>query len=373
MFSAFQVLNSEGHALWLLFTLPHRLERIVTEKALLWGGLALIYPCAIFGLAIGFSGNVSLETVGVFTLVLLGVPVYALIAACLGVIGSNPLDQDVQRRVRPRQAYLYMILASLYAYTIYASTHWQRFSLLTLTGLLAFALWQKARDQLPYLLDPVSLPPPRASLADGLIAGQIFFVLQALLALALRGSDLSAGLVTLIAFTVGGGLTYGIMRLYYWKRRVLGVPGLLKGAPAGRSLAAGILFGGLAAAGGLLYLVLVHQTGLLPTRGFETVDVERETLLWIFLLAVVFAPIFEEFIFRGLIFGGLRRSFGLVASVLGSAAVFAVVHPPFSVAPVFLLGVCTALAYEKTRGLLAPILTHAVYNAVLLAARAAGL
>jgi membrane protease YdiL (CAAX protease family) len=28
-------------------------------------------------------------------------------------------------------------------------------------------------------------------------------------------------------------------------------------------------------------------------------------------LAVIAAPVFEEFIFRGLIFGGLRRSFGV--------------------------------------------------------------
>jgi membrane protease YdiL (CAAX protease family) len=46
--------------------------------------------------------------------------------------------------------------------------------------------------------------------------------------------------------------------------------------------------------------------------------------------------------------------------------VFAVVHPPASIIPVFFLGLCTALAYERSRVLAAPMLTHAVYNAVVL-------
>jgi len=52
---------------------------------------------------------------------------------------------------------------------------------------------------------------------------------------------------------------------------------------------------------------------------------------------------FEEFIFRGLIYGGLRRSFGAVIAALASAAIFAIVHPPASVIPVFIMGTCGAL------------------------------
>ena len=81
-------------------------------------------------------------------------------------------------------------------------------------------------------------------------------------------------------------------------------------------------------------------------------------------LALVAAPLFEEFIFRGLIFGGLRRSFGVWPATLASAAVFAIVHPAIAIAPVFVMGVCAALLYERTRSLLAPMLAHAVYNAL---------
>jgi len=85
--------------------------------------------------------------------------------------------------------------------------------------------------------------------------------------------------------------------------------------------------------------------------------------LWVIPLAVIAAPAFEEFIFRGLIFGGLRRSFGVWPATLASAAVFAILHPALAIAPVFVMGVCAALVYERTRSLLAPMIVHAVYNA----------
>ena len=62
---------------------------------------------------------------------------------------------------------------------------WQRAALMILTALVAMALWQKARDQFDYLLDPSASPPPRVSVADGLIAALLFFVLQGLVGLAL--------------------------------------------------------------------------------------------------------------------------------------------------------------------------------------------
>jgi ABC-2 type transport system permease protein len=76
-------------------------------------------------------------------------------------------------------------------------------------------------------------------------------------------------------------------------------------------------------------------------------------------LAVVAAPLCEEFIFRGLIYGGLRRSMSAPPAMLMSAAIFAVVHPPLSMLPVFVLGLCTAWTYERSKTLLAPMLVHA--------------
>jgi hypothetical protein len=58
-------------------------------------------------------------------------------------------------------------------------------------------------------------------------------------------------------------------------------------------------------------------------------------------LTVLAAPLCEEFIFRGLLQGGLRRSLPAWQAITVAAAFFAIVHPPASMLPVFVLGLCT--------------------------------
>jgi membrane protease YdiL (CAAX protease family) len=65
--------------------------------------------------------------------------------------------------------------------------------------------------------------------------------------------------------------------------------------------------------------------------------------------------------------GGLRRSLPAWQAIGIAAALFAVVHPPASMLPVFVLGLCAGFAYERSGALLAPMLVHAGYNAALLA------
>jgi membrane protease YdiL (CAAX protease family) len=70
----------------------------------------------------------------------------------------------------------------------------------------------------------------------------------------------------------------------------------------------------------------------------------------------------EELLFRGLLYRSLRSSTGILPSLLLSSLVFAVGHPQAATVPVFCLGVCAALALERSRSLLAAILVHALYN-----------
>jgi hypothetical protein len=365
IFSAFQVLNAEGAALWILYSVPHRLERILAQKALLWALLALVYPVGIIGTGIIMSQSLSMKGALTFLMVLAGVPVYAMIAACLGVFASNPLDEELQRRLRPQFVYAYMLLASLYSYGIYASDLWPRVVLLTLTTLLAFALWQKARDQLPFLLDPTASPPSRVSLADGLIAALIFFVVQGLVTLMSPGLFRASPMTGLfIALALAGMITYGVERLLFWRKKTAGVPKVL-GPGALKAILAGLTLGGAAAAVGMAYLYCAARWGLFPDDGLRSLKPGSESLPWALGLSVVAAPLFEEFIFRGLIFGGMRRSLGFLPSALASAAIFAVVHPPVSFVPVLALGILAALAYERTGLLLAPMLAHGIYNAVV--------
>ena len=112
--------------------------------------------------------------------------------------------------------------------------------------------------------------------------------------------------------------------------------------------------------------MLVRFPGLKPALEESQLHLPKPGA-WLVPLAVVAAPIFEETIFRGLVFGGLRRSVRFAYAALASAAIFAVVHPPIAFPAVFVLALVAAAVYERTQLLLAPMVTHAFYNAVVLA------
>jgi membrane protease YdiL (CAAX protease family) len=82
-------------------------------------------------------------------------------------------------------------------------------------------------------------------------------------------------------------------------------------------------------------------------------------------LGVVVAPIAEETIFRGYIYGTLKRYIGAGAAALISAGVFAAVHlNSSSLGGLFVLALAFTLAYEATGCLLVNICMHATFNLV---------
>ena len=79
---------------------------------------------------------------------------------------------------------------------------------------------------------------------------------------------------------------------------------------------------------------------------------------------VIFAPLFEELAFRGLLFAILRRKFSFLPAALISAGIFGIAH---GYGLVGLLSVCWsgvlwAWIYEKTGSILPGILAHAINN-----------
>jgi len=79
---------------------------------------------------------------------------------------------------------------------------------------------------------------------------------------------------------------------------------------------------------------------------------------------VVLTPVFEEIVFRGLLFATLRRRFGVGSAAVLSAAIFAVAHGygVLGFAAVFWSGLLWAWAYERTGSLLPSMAVHAADN-----------
>jgi membrane protease YdiL (CAAX protease family) len=96
-----------------------------------------------------------------------------------------------------------------------------------------------------------------------------------------------------------------------------------------------------------------------------------EQRIWIILLAVTVAPLAEEFFFRFFLYGVVKRYFGRGVGIVASALLFAAVHAHLpSFGPLFVLGICFAIAYEWSGSLLVSMTMHAFFNALALTALA---
>ncbi|MHC4555969.1 MAG: lysostaphin resistance A-like protein [Planctomycetota bacterium] len=85
-------------------------------------------------------------------------------------------------------------------------------------------------------------------------------------------------------------------------------------------------------------------------------------------VAVVVAPLLEEFLFRGLIQTVIRRFFeiqnGAWLAIVISSVVFAIIHADAGHWPtLFVLGLCLGYAYEKSGSLFRPVFIHSLFNA----------
>lgn len=88
----------------------------------------------------------------------------------------------------------------------------------------------------------------------------------------------------------------------------------------------------------------------------------------VFVAVGILTPIWEEIIFRGVIYGGLRQKFGIVVSVLLSAAIFALAHGVPILLPYFITaGVLLALLYEFHKTLVASMIAHCAINSLVTA------
>lgn len=106
-----------------------------------------------------------------------------------------------------------------------------------------------------------------------------------------------------------------------------------------------------------LYLQDVAQIFLVPASTLEKVAM--------YFVAIIVAPVFEEFLFRGVLLPWAIRRAGFWPGVVVVSFFFAGMHlhlPSFL--PLFILSAMFCIAYARTRSLLVPIGMHACFNAV---------
>jgi membrane protease YdiL (CAAX protease family) len=90
-----------------------------------------------------------------------------------------------------------------------------------------------------------------------------------------------------------------------------------------------------------------------------------ELALVIALAVVVMAPLAEEALFRGLLYGGIRKTFGRWPAALVSALIFGAAHMNASLLlPLAVAGLILAMIYERSDSLWPSTVAHATLNGV---------
>jgi hypothetical protein len=110
---------------------------------------------------------------------------------------------------------------------------------------------------------------------------------------------------------------------------------------------------------------ILHQALGWRESGFMDELPQMQSRLWLILSVVVAAPIFEEMVFRGFVYGGFERSLGAFPALLLSSMLFTVLHGQYNwyeLAQIFVLGMVLGLARMRTQSLFTPIVMHAVNN-----------
>ena len=171
--------------------------------------------------------------------------------------------------------------------------------------------------------------------------------------LSFQGATVIAGTIFLKFHDTGWGEVFGA--LHWTKCLRLAVVVLLATAP--------VLF--LLKFASELVMEKLHWA-VEDQRAVELIVSTKSPWLSAYLIffAVVLAPLGEEFFFRGLLFSTAKRYGWRRTGYVGVSLLFALIHlnaPTFL--PLFVLALALTWLYEKTEGLLAPVLAHSLFNA----------
>ena len=368
-------LTSEGAALWIAQTWPRGLEDLLKAKARLWFIISSVLVGIVLVLcAIRFPSEL-------WKIALIGVGWAAfgrsMAEKCVTLVTVTKESGETEKIPAGRQmaAALGMLSFGIGVLT----QQWQLAILgIVYSWITAAAMWQNFRAHLPYLYDPweETVPPPPT-------------VMHAMIAISVL-VELGAALSGIFIMTLGQGNTQIAMMISYalmssivmlgakvmLENRGLSLEQTWRWNSRNRHRTGTFLIACLSAmAIGTAWGVAAHgYTTML--EHFETfreiIQSSRDSLslhpkahIALFISAVFIAPFAEEYLFRGLLFRALDREWGGWKALVGSAAFFAIYHPPIAWVPVGALGLFNAWLFKKTGHLTPCVLLHMVYNAVV--------
>ena len=172
------------------------------------------------------------------------------------------------------------------------------------------------------------------------------------------------GMLPLLAAFFGSGLVAVVVAVFPLGRRALWALGFR--AVGWRPIALGTLVA-------LVISVAVTQLGVEPEGIKQAMEIAREPPLFVasLLLMGVLAPLVEEMVFRGLLYGWLAGLWGSTTAWLVSSVCFAAAHLELAhVLLVLPLGLWLGWLRRRTHSLWPSLVAHMVNNSLAVAAAA---
>lgn len=380
-------LTSEGSALWIALTWPQGLESILKAKAWLWSMIAtglvliiLLWACWLFPTQ---SWKIALVAVGW----LIFARSMAEKSVTLVTVTSESGEAEKVSSGRRWAAQLGMLTFAVGVVT----GQWH----LAIVGIVyswitAAAMWENMRAWLPYLYDPWSEALPRPpTLMHAMVAISILVECAAVITALVFGigGQSSLGIGQALGYAICAvGVTIGVTQflsvrgvsideIWCWENNES-----LRGSASNarryladnlsdaRWLAYGV-GGGVAL--GLFAHFYLGVIQFIPTIADMVQSSQREmhSIPGLFkayaVMAILFAPFAEEFLFRGLLYRALDRHWGGWIAVAGAASFFAIYHPPIAWLPVALVGASNCVLFKKSKRLAPAVLLHMTYNIIV--------
>lgn len=98
------------------------------------------------------------------------------------------------------------------------------------------------------------------------------------------------------------------------------------------------------------------------STNIDTVDIDSSVIILDAIGAIIFAPLIEELVFRGILFNRLKIRTGIIPAMIISSAIFAIGHEFGGIISAFLFGICMCILYLKTDNILIPMSVHFLNN-----------
>ncbi len=96
----------------------------------------------------------------------------------------------------------------------------------------------------------------------------------------------------------------------------------------------------------------------------DTVNVDSSVIIYDAITAIIFAPVVEELVFRGVLFNRLKIRVGIIPSMIITSFLFGIGHSFGGMTSAFLFGLCMCILYLKTDNILVPMSVHFINNIV---------